>query len=834
MVVGRRKSGALRICTDVRQANRAIIMDKYPMPQLEDITVRIKADDAQVFSKVDLKAGYMQLDLAEDARDLTAFITHQGLYRYKRVCFGLSSAPAAFQRALHDITSDLVGTVHILDDILIFSSESDHDERLTALLDRLKERGITVNVDKCEFKKKELDFFGFKINKYGVQPTESHIEAILKIQVPKDVKSLRSFLGATNFLAKFVARYADMTEPLRKLLKTDGIWSWTEECQNAFETLKTAIAKPPVLAHFDPASPTILTTDASAVALGAQLSQLQDGVERPIAFAARSLTETERNYATNEREALAALWAMEKWHFFLYGRAFEVRIDHQSLKQLLSAGGSGHKPLRLHRWCNRLSQYNFSVQHIPGEQNCMADLLSRWSSGAELADRKDEQDIMAVMTRQRISNFEDIKDAMAQEECLQQVLEYVKSDWPPEKHLNEEIRKYFKVRQHLTTWYGGMCLAFLDRTVVPKVLRQQVLHKAHVGHQGIVRTKQQLRAAVWWPGMDSDVEQLVKHCTACLMAEKNFTVKPAPLQTPKWPTRPWTTIAVDIVGELIAAPATSRFLFVVTDWHSKWPEVVETSSITTEVICTALKTMFSRYGIPEKCVSDNGPQFGQRFTDFLSERGVEHSKTAFYAPHANGQTERFNRTLMGCVKASINEGKSFSDAVLDTLLAYRTTPHPLTGKSPAELMFGRPLRSPVQAYKQLQPLSTAEAAIQRRVTTKQNQSNTYTDEKRGAAFGNLQPGDYVRPMRPQRNHKLASRLGKQLRIVKKIGNCSYALSDGSRWNQRRLVADNTGIAGASDTDDDSVEHTNVPTQDTERTLPRRSERMTKIPTRYPN
>ncbi|PAA55936.1 hypothetical protein BOX15_Mlig012942g1, partial [Macrostomum lignano] len=451
LVVTAKKDGSIRICVDVREPNKALIVDKHPMPQLDEIASKIKKGRGRVFSKIDLKSGYMQMQLHESSRNLTAFITHKGLFRYRRVPFGLASAPAAFQRMLDDQAADLDGVEHILDDFIVYGrSEEEHDRRLEKLLQRLEDKGMTVNKQKCAFKQKEVEFFGFVISEAGIRPTESATAAIRDIRQPGDQKALKSFLGAANFLMRFVPHYADITEPLRRLLKADSNFDWTPECQRAFEAVKDAISKAPTLAHFDPKADTIVTTDASAKAIGAQLSQIQDGVERPVAFAARALTTTEQRYAANEREALASLWAMEKWHFYLYGRHFELRTDHQALQQLLlGPTGTGHRPLRIHRWCDRLLQYDFHVRYLPGNSNYVADLLSRWSSGSEL-------NLIHLPDtpgpRVKAVTLEALTAGTAADETLRTAIRSVISGrWPADID-DVELRALWKVREQLSVW----------------------------------------------------------------------------------------------------------------------------------------------------------------------------------------------------------------------------------------------------------------------------------------------------------------------------------------------------------------------------------------------
>lgn len=349
-----------------------------------------------------------------------------------------------------------------------------------------------------------------------------------------------------------------------------------------------------------------------------------------------------------------------------------------------------------------------------------------------------------------------------------------------------ELQPYYKVREHLSTWLNGSCLAFQDRAVIPQQLRRNLLESAHTGHPGIVRTKQQLREFAWWPRMDADVETFVRDCGACETAEKNFKLRPAPLQPLPWPDTPWTEIAIDIVGELQAAPASSRFLLVITDRHSKWPEIFATSSITSETVCKVLRSLFARWGLCEKVLTDNGPQFGNVFTEFLRERGIQHLKTSPYRPSTNGQTERLNRTLMDSIRAAWSEGTPMQDALLQFLETYRSTRHALTGKSPAELMMGRRWRTALSILRPFKDTTTAQPDIAQRIQDSQQRTAAYTDQRRGARPPILNAGDWVRVRRPVRPGKLGTRLSAPLQITKTMG-AACRLADGSTWNQQALV-----------------------------------------------
>uniref|UniRef100_A0A674D150 ribonuclease H n=1 Tax=Salmo trutta TaxID=8032 RepID=A0A674D150_SALTR len=356
LVIATKKSGGIRTCVDLRAVNKAVVPDKYPLPTAEELTAQFHG--STIFTKLDLRQGYLQVPLHAASRDLTTFVTHAGVFRYTRMPFGLNSAPSCFQKVMSTILAGIPGVAVYLDDIVVHGPDLHiHDCRLHRVFSALLQNNLTLNGGKCTFAAPAVEFVGFRLSAKGIAPLMSNIEAVHRIPEPTSASQVASFLGMTAYYLRFLPHYSQTTAPLRQLLKKDEPWAWTAACSDAVRSLKSQLSTAPVLAHFDPVCPTIVTCDASAGALGAVLSQLQNGIERPVAFASRALSPTEQRYSVGEREALACVWACERWHLYLYGRLFTLRTDHQSLTTLLSASGTGHKPLRLHRWADRLRQY---------------------------------------------------------------------------------------------------------------------------------------------------------------------------------------------------------------------------------------------------------------------------------------------------------------------------------------------------------------------------------------------------------------------------------------------------------------------------------------------
>ena len=791
MVFVRKPTGKLRICCDLSDVNKAIIPDKYPLPTIEELSESFAG--ASLISKIDLKGAYLQVDLDPEIRYITAMITPIGLFQWKRLPFGLSSAPSCFQSIINRILRGCDATKCLLDDIIIASDAHSHESKVHAVLSRLAEYNVEINSEKTILGVETVDFSGHTVSSSGVKPLQSNVDSFLKISDPTSLKEVQAFLGAANYYRKFVPNFAAIAEPLHQLLKKDANWTWTPECHSACDQIKAAISSNKVLAHFDSNCKTIVSTDASGTALGAVLSQIISGEERPVAFASRALSVAEQGYSASEREALACIWACEHWHYYLYGRKFLLRTDHSALVTLLSGGNKGRKPMRLLRWSERLQQYNFDIVYRSGKENSVPDVLSRFvrsesspTDGSEL--NNDSLTVSAVFGCQALHTLTpiEISTPTKTDPVLIEISHFFHHGWP-KKCENQDLKPYFSVKDELSIVHGSLFRE--NRAVIPSSLRSRVLELAHEGHSGITRTKQKLRESVWWPGIDRDTEHFVRYCEACVMSGKTAKPAVAPLKPIPFPSKPWTKLGLDILGELHDVPANFKYLLVLTDLHSKWPEVKAVTNITSHAVNAFLSEVFTRWGIPEEIITDNGRQFVSReVEDFLSGLGIKHCRTAFYHPQSNGQVELFIRVLKEGLRAAKYSGKPIDQALLSILASYRSTPHSTTGVSPSELLIGRTIRTPLNSLA-LTPVKrkvSFNPVVEERVFDKQEKCRQYTDKKRRAKSRSFSPGTYVRIKRPVRESKMAPVYTEPKLVLDNPTPSTVTLEDGSKWNADRI------------------------------------------------
>ncbi|KAI5627544.1 hypothetical protein C0J50_12903, partial [Silurus asotus] len=399
IVIARKKSGAIRMCVDYRTLNARTIPDQYTTPRIDDALDCLAG--SKWFSVLDLRSGYYQIAMANDDKEKTAFICPLGFFQFERMPQGITGAPATFQRLMEKAVGDmhLLQVIVYLDDIIVFGRTlEEHEERLLKVLDRLRECGLKVSIDKCQFCQTQVRYVGHIVSADGVSPDPAKIEAVTRWKMPTDLKSLRSFLGFCGFYRRFIKQYSSIVRPLTELTKgypptsgqnrkAEGVQKyykesepfgkrWGDHCTDAFHKIIHCLTHAPVLAFADPAQPYVLHVDASLNGLGAVLNQKHPNGLRPVAFASRKLSASEQRYPVHQLEFLALKWAVvDKFHDYLYGAQFVVKTDNNPLTYVLSTAklnATGH------RWLAALSTYNFSLQYKPGSSNIDADVLSRY------------------------------------------------------------------------------------------------------------------------------------------------------------------------------------------------------------------------------------------------------------------------------------------------------------------------------------------------------------------------------------------------------------------------------------------------------------------------
>ena len=758
VVVVPKQNDEIRLCVDMRRANEAIIRERYPIPTVDEVLQSL--NQSTMFSKLDLKWGYHQLELHPDSRSITTFTTHCGLYQYKRLMFGISSAPEVYQHVIQQSLQGCEGVANISDDIIVHGKNTEeHDRRLQRVLERLKEKNLTLNAEKCKFHMTQMVFMGLVLSNNGIGPTEDKVKAIIDAREPQSASEVRSFLGLANYNARFIPDFATTAEPLRKLTKKGVRFEFGEEQKNAFNELKRRLSNADNLGYFDKDAKTLIIADASPVGLGAILIQEQQGRKRVISYASKSLSAVERRYSQTEKEALAVVWACERFHVYLYGIEFTLYTDHKPLETIYS---SRSKPCaRIERWILRLQPYKFQVKYLPGEQN-IADPLSRLLHANEQAEPSpahkvsDEfvRFVAATATPQAMTTRE-IEEASSEDREFVELRQYIKDgNWKGDQH-----KQYVPVCSELCVI--GKLILRGTRIVIPSKLRPRVLNLAHEGHPGIVSMKQRLRSKVWWPGIDREAEKFCKTCYGCQLVSS--PANPEPIKSTPLPSGPWQDLAIDLLGPLPSGES----VLVIVDYFSRYYEIEVMRSTTSEKVIECLEKIFTTHGLPQSLRSDNGPQFrSEVFEQYLENNGIEHRKTTPLWPQANGEVERQNRSLLKRMKIAQAEGKEWKTEVRKYLVAYRSTPHTTTGVSPAELLFGRKMRTKLPELKE----ESTESEMRDRDGKMKAKTKWYADKKRNAHESYLAPGDQVLVKQERKNKLSTSFAPEPYDVITKTGN----------------------------------------------------------------
>ncbi|XP_055634225.1 uncharacterized protein K02A2.6-like [Toxorhynchites rutilus septentrionalis] len=626
LVIVGKANGEPRLCVDLRRVNEAVLREHHPMPVVENYIARLGR--GLIWSKLDIREAFLQVELAEESRDVTTFMTNRGLFRFKRLPFGLVTAPELFQKAMDEILADCSGTYWYLDDIIVEGKDiEEHDNRLEKVLSRLKDSNVSN--------------LGF----YKVED-------------------------------------------------------------------RTAVV-----------------ADASPQGLGAILLQINDeNVQRVISFAFKSLTETERRYCQTEKEALAVVWSVERFQYYLLGKKFNILTDCKLSRNLSHS-------------INRIFVREVAIQAA----NCAA---LTWNEIVQATEIDDE---------------------------ISKVLEILRNGYM--QNLSVEYRV---VANELCNFQG--VLLRNDRIVVPFSLREKVLITAHEGHPGIVMMKSHLRSNVWWPKMDQAVERFVKCCRGCVLVAA--LEAPEPMQRSHLPSSPWQTLALDFLGPL----PEGQHLLVVVDCYSRYIEVVEMDTTTTKNVTRELMTMFSRYGIPSFLKADNAPQISsdcEEFNEFCSTNGIKLLNTIPYWPQSNGEVERQNRSILKRLRISQELGKDWRNELRLYLLTYHSSKHPTTGKSQAELMFGRQIKSKLPTISSF----LEDEGVRERDAVIKEKGKEYSDRRRQAKESNIKEGDVVLAKRMRKANKLDTEFTNEEFVVqRKEGTDTVIQSKATGKQYRRSSA----------------------------------------------
>ena len=710
-------------------------------------------------STIDLKSGYWQIEMNEEDKLKTAFTTPFGIYVFNGMPFGLKNAPATFQRIIDKVKSSLPNVLILayIDDIIICSNSFENRLKdLNLTFGKLRTLGFHLNKDKCFFCKPQVKYLGHILTKDGIQVDPEKTSAIVERSAPKNLKQLMSFLQTCSWFRRFIPNFAQISRPLSNLTKKNAIWKWSTEEIQAFQKLKEKLVTPPILQQVKENQPFFIRTDASNYAIGAVLLQGEKEDEHPIEYASRLLIQAERNYSTTEREALAVVWAVQKFRGYIEGSQVTVYTDHQPLKWLFTLKTPTG---RLARWSLLLQSYNLNFQYTSGKQNIIADTLSRPPCEENLCIESCNCNTIEIdFPREGLDVFR--KTQLEDEELRKIINSFENNDEDVTRHTN---RGYIMIDGILYK-YNSDQDSENGQLVIPKSLRQDILKKFHndpmAGHYGIKKTTNRIMSLFYWIGIRNDIEKYVKTCELC-RKYKPTNMKPAVLLQTLSTNKRFEIIAVDLFGPLPKTEEGYQWILIVEDICSRWVEIFPLKDATAEnCALTLLNEVILRYGIPRRLHTDNGSQFisalMQKLTFCL---GIKQTFTAIYHPEAN-PVERKNRDLKTQLAICVGKDHTKWSSMLPAIrFAMNSAKCDSTGYSPAFLTFGRELRTPAEVQYDFKAIVKAENFIPQ-ITPHlmklaetleiandaqirmQDQNKTLTDRKRRTT-SNIKVGDKV-------------------------------------------------------------------------------------------
>jgi len=687
----REDNDTFRFTLDYRKLNQVSKSDPYNIPRIDSLLHRL--GDACFITKIDARKGYWQISMHPNSIKYTAFICDEGKYEFLRMPFGLKTAPSIFQRFMNGVLGESRGIFAdvYIDDIIIYSNSwEEHLKHIEFILSRLRKVGLTVNLEKCSFGKTMVKYLGFIITPDGISTDPEKISAVSQYPIPKTPKNIKQFLGLCGWYRHFIPNLSEIAEPLNKLLKKSSKFEWTESQHQAFTKLKDTIINAAVLAYPDFSKRFILRTDSSSYGLGCVLAQKSlDGIERPIAFASRSLSKCELNYDACEKECLGIVWALKKFEHYLDGIEFDLETDNRALVWL-----SGMKNIntKFMRWSLKIQDFQAVIKHIPGRLNVVADVLSRAPVGiCETEEDKKVIDPLAAFP----NAYSSILCTLSHDITLES-LKSTQSQDPETQALLTDIPNMFVVEDEILYKISpqGSRLPF-----IPKALRESILQYFHdspmAGHFGYRKTLQRLLRRVFWFGMHEDIYAYIRTCHIC-QTVKNPNTKPHGELKSHKTQGPWDTLAIDFMGPLPMTQRKNTQLLVIVDHFTKWVELFALPDATGPRVCKVLENeIFCRWGSPKYILSDNAKNFRcSSLSKLCKAWNVKQKFTTTYHPQTN-IAERVNRNIRAVLSSYIAEKHTKWDEYLaTTALALRTAVSDTTGFSPSLLNLGRELQLP--------------------------------------------------------------------------------------------------------------------------------------------
>ena len=674
-----------RATVDLRPLNAVTEDYYYQLPHISNSLETLQK--SKWFTTLDVKSSFYHIPIAEESQEKTAFTFEGTQYCYRRLPMGAKNSSAVFQEFIDSVVGDMAphAALTFIDDTIVHAENFERKmECLREVFSKFREANISLNLSKCEFFRREVEYLGYLVSEEGLKTNPRLVTKVKDAEIPITKTDVRAFLSLCNFYRKFVKNYAEIAHPLSELVKK-GMperVQWTPECNIAFKTLKTKMITSPILAYADFTKQFILETDASGYAVGAVLAQKgDDGREHVIGYSSKKLKPAQQRMSATERELFAIRFAVQHFkHYLLGAPRFIIRTDHKSLEWLHQMKTDNTK---LARWSLELEAYNYDIEHRAGSKSGNVDGLSRMKCDDEDFN-KQQRRINAV----RIIEAEELKEEQRKdEECLK-------------LQRKEGFITVAEILRHET--------ASGPKIVLPRLLRHRVLQQHHDSKVSAHRGEKALTAAVgrefWWPTWKKDIREYVKKCKECAMRSRAGANK-IPLQEFEETTYPFEMVAIDIT---YLPQATDGYTYILTiiDFFSRYLIMVPLRDQTAETVAQALVIhLFLKFGCPKRILSDNGKQFvGKLMKEICRLLDIDRVTCTVYSPAVNGRVERVHKTIKRMLSFYVSDKQDDWPAALPFVVsAYNSTEHSSTGHTPFEVVYGSKMRSPFEIDYEYKP-----------------------------------------------------------------------------------------------------------------------------------
>lgn len=776
----------LRPLIDYRRLNEKTIGDKFPIPRIKDMLENMSG--MKVFSKMDVRWGFNNIRIKDTDTYKGAFITPLGLYEPTVMQFGFKNAPSTFQRFLNWVFKEEIATgkVYIyIDDILVCTmTKTENRELVRQVLRKLQKHHLCLKPSKCEFEKDEIVFLGMRISHNKIMPNKTRLQAIKEWPTPKKKRDIRKFLGLMNYYRRFIHNFANIAKPLYEMTK-EGEWKWGEKQDLAFAEMKKAFTGNEILHMPKDEGQYILETDASNYATGAILSQIQDGKKVLIDMDSQQMNPAERNYQIYDKEMLAIIKALQKWRKQLLpaSEKFIIQTDHNNLKYYRDPQKLTRRQAR---WSAVLQEFNYVIEHISGKSNTKADILSR-RPGYDEGEEDNEE--IVVLKEDKIRRKKYIPRNIEEEIVFHR------------KEIEEDVIQRMKKEKWWKQCDDGTLL-YRGKLYVPPNpdLREHILHINHNppsrGHPGKEAMHDIINRQYYWPSIKEDIKTYCDTCEICQKTKTN-TRKVAPLNMDTRTNRPWDTISWDIVGPLPESGGFNAILTIV-DKNTKGVifEPTNTELSTAGAAKIFIERVYRDHGMPERVVSDRGPQFVSKFMKEIYKRlHIEANPSTAYHPQTNGQAERANQEIEKFLRLFVNSRKDdWHEWIPLGQFAINNRKNRTTGYSPFFLDKGRHPKDGLEIKKGESNVPAADEWLATLINAREAAKTAIMkaaadiERTRGRTTRprpDYKPGEKVlldtRHLETTGTKKLDSKYAGPFRVEKKIGRGAYRLDLPKTW-----------------------------------------------------